>query len=393
MIRKIEEVSCAFLQNIDLVCFSHLRWSFVFQRPNHLLSRFSKHQRVFFIEEPIFIDGEDKVQIENYNENLFVVTPHIKSGLPEKQLLQRQRKVIDHLFSSMCVDRYFSWYYTPMALTFTDHLTPELVIYDCMDELSAFKFAPPQLTILEKELFQKADIVFTGGNSIYEFKKHLHHNIHPFPSSIDKNHFGLAKEITQDPPDQENIPHPRFGFFGVVDERFDIDLIDAAAKAKPDWHFVILGPVVKIDPATLPRYKNIHYLGGKKYEELPAYISGWDIALVPFAMNESTRFISPTKTPEYLAAGKPVISTPIRDVVKPYGENKLVHIVNNAEEFVAAGEKELAKKRKGSWLKKVDEFLAFNSWDRTWSQMVRHIEQTYLLTVSEKAKLKEKAYV
>jgi glycosyltransferase involved in cell wall biosynthesis len=390
MIKNIEEVSCAFLQNIDLVCFSHLRWGFVFQRPNHLLSRFSKHQRVFFIEEPIFHDGEDKLQIENYNENLFVITPHIKGGLPEDEVHNRQRKFINKLFTNMNIDKYFSWYYTPMALPFTDHLSPDVVVYDCMDELSAFKFAPPQLAFLEKELLKKADVVFTGGQSIYEAKKDTHHNIFAFPSSIDKHHFGKARKIKQDPEDQKHIPHPRFGFFGVIDERFDIELIDAVAKAKPEWQFILLGPVVKIDPESLPKYSNVHYLGGKKYEELPDYLAGWDIAMVAFAMNESTKFISPTKTPEYLAAGKPVISTPIRDVVRPYGDNKLVHIVSTPNEFIKAAEKELGKKRKASWLKKVDDFLLYNSWDRTWGQMVRHIEDAYLL----KSKLKtKKAYV
>ncbi|MGZ5248428.1 MAG: glycosyltransferase family 1 protein [Flavitalea sp.] len=392
MIKNIEEVSCAFLKDIDLVCFSHLRWGFVFQRPNHLLSRFSKHQRVFFIEEPIFHDADDQLQIENYNENLYIVTPLIKAGLPEEQVLERQKEFISDLFTKMNVSRFISWYYTPMALPFTDHLAPEKVVYDCMDELSAFKFAPPQLTQLEKDLFKKADVVFTGGNSIYEFKKHQHHNIHSFPSSIDKNHFGKARNFTADPADQAHIPHPRFGFFGVVDERFDIELIDQVASARPDWHFVILGPVVKIDPATLPNYENVHYLGGKKYEELPAYLAGWDIALVPFAMNESTRFISPTKTPEYLAAGKPVISSPIRDVVRPYGDNNLVHIVNNSSEFIKAAEKELGKKRKSAWLNKVDDFLAFNSWDRTWGQMVRQIEDTMNSSLT-KTQLKEKLYV
>lgn len=393
MIKKIEEVSCAFMQDIDLVCFSHLRWGFVFQRPNHLLTRFSKHQRVFFIEEPIFTSKEEKLSIENYNDNLFIVTPYIPEGFSETEIHTKLRGLIDGLMNDKNINRFFSWYYTPMALPFTDHLTPEMVIYDCMDELSAFKFAPPQLTILEKELFKKADIVFTGGNSIFEFKKDQHPNIYSFPSSIDKEHFGLARNLKSEAADQSHIPHPRFGFFGVVDERFDVELIDTVARAKPEWHFVILGPVVKIDPALLPRYENVHYLGGKRYEELPSYISGWDIALVPFAMNESTRFISPTKTPEYLAAGKPVISTPIRDVVRPYGENNLVHIVNNAEEFIEAAEKELSKKRKSAWMKKVDDFLAFNSWDRTWGQMVRNIEQTYLIISTEKAKLKEKAYV
>jgi UDP-galactopyranose mutase len=393
MIKKIEDVSCAFLHDIDLVCFSHLRWGFVFQRPNHLLTRFSKHQRVFFIEEPNFHDGEDKLHIENFNDNLYVVTPYIKHGHDEKEVHKRQRKFITNLFANKQISRYISWYYTPMALPFTEHLSPELVVYDCMDELSAFKFAPPELTIREKELFKKADIVFTGGHSIYESKKNAHHNIYPFPSSIDKHHFGIARTTKKDPEDQANIPHPRFGFFGVVDERFDIELLDGVAKARPDWHFVILGPVVKIDPATLPKYNNIHYLGGKKYEELPSYIAGWDVATIPFAMNESTKFISPTKTPEYLAAGKPVISTPIKDVVSPYGDNKLVHIVNNAEEFIKAAEIELNKKRKGTWLKKVDEFLAFNSWDRTWGQMVRNIEETLVQITSEKNKLKEKIYV
>ena len=393
MIKNIEEVSCAFMHDIDLVCFCHLRWGFVFQRPNHLLSRFSKHQRVFFIEEPVFHEGDDKLQIENYNENLFVVTPHIKAGLPEAEVNERQRKYINNLFTNMNIERYFSWYYTPMALPFTDHLTPEVVVYDCMDELSAFKFAPPELAILEKELLKKADVVFTGGQSIYEAKKDAHHNIYPFPSSIDKHHFGKARTIKDDPAEQKNIKGPRFGFFGVIDERFDIELIDAVAKAKPEWQFILLGPVVKIDPATLPRYDNVHYLGGKKYEDLPDYLAGWDIAMVAFAMNESTKFISPTKTPEYLAAGKPVISTPIRDVVRPYGDNKLVHIVSNADEFIRAAEKELGKKRKASWLKKVDDFLLYNSWDRTWGQMVRHIEDAYLLNI-EKSKLQtKKAYV
>ncbi len=394
MIKNIEEVSCAFLHNVDLICFSHLRWGFVFQRPNHLLTRFSKHQRVFFVEEPIHTDAGEKMHIENYNDNLYVVTPHLHHGLSVEEINKRQQIMLTSLMLQMQINRYYSWYYTPMALPFTSHLTPELVIYDCMDELSAFKFAPADITVREKELFAKADIVFTGGHSIYEHKKNSHHNIYPFPSSIDKSHFGKARKIKTDPADQAHIPHPRFGFFGVIDERFDIDMIDAVAKAKPDWHFIMLGPVVKIDPATLPKHENVHFLGGKSYEELPSYIAGWDVATVPFAINESTRFISPTKTPEYLAAGKPVISTPIRDVVSPYGKNGLVHIVSDADEFIGAAELELAKKRRTTWRKKVDEFLIGNSWDRTWSQMVRNIEATLTQRANTlKTGTEEKAYV
>lgn len=394
MIKNIEDVSCAFLHEIDLVCFSHLRWGFVYQRPQHLLSRFAKHTRVFFFEEPIMHDAADKLVVSNEGKNLYVVVPHLQKDKDECHIT-RQKHLLNSMFSSMKINRYFSWYYTPMALPFTEHLAPEFIVFDCMDELSAFKFAPAELKNREKQLLQKSDVVFTGGHSIYEAKKDHHPNIHPFPSSIDKDHFGKARRIKKEPEDQAHIPHPRFGFAGVIDERLDIDLVAQVASQKPDWHFVMIGPVVKIDPANLPKLPNIHYLGGKDYKQLPNYIAGWDVAMIPFAMNESTKFISPTKTPEYLAAGKPVISTPIKDVVRPYGDNKLVHIANNAEEFIVFGEKELRKRSRKTWMNKVDNFLAGNSWDRTWSQMVRHIENvlTTTQTTNSTVVVKEKAYV
>jgi len=383
-----------FLNNIDLVCFSHLRWNFVFQRPQHLLTRFSNYTRVFFIEEPIFHDEPDKLHINKAEGNVYVAVPHLQRGLSEADIVERQKEMISNLLSVMEVNRYFSWYYTPMAVPFTNHLKPEMIVYDCMDELSAFKFAPSALKENERVLMDKADVVFTGGYSIYEAKKDKHSNIYPFPSSIDKEHFAQARLEKNEPADQAHIPHPRFGFFGVIDERLDIEMIAEAATAKPDWQFIIIGPVVKIDPATLPQNKNIHYLGGKNYKELPLYLSGWDVALIPFAMNESTKYISPTKTPEYLAAGIPVISTPIRDVVSPYGDNKLVHIASNAQELIKCGESILKKKTSKSWLAKVDAFLAGNSWDKTWSQMAKHIENKLVANkTSNTTTQKETQYV
>lgn len=392
MIKNIEDVSCAFLHDIDLVCFSHLRWGFVYQRPQHLLSRFAKHTRVFFIEEPIWHDAPDTLVVNKDSKNLYVVVPHLQNGNNEC-VNNRQNQLINQLITSMSINRYFSWYYTPMALPFTETLSPEFVVFDCMDELSAFKFAPVELKNREKQLLDMSDVVFTGGHSIYEAKKNTHPNIHPFPSSIDKQHFGQARKIKKEPEDQKNIPHPRFGFAGVIDERLDIELVAQVASARPDWHFVMIGPVVKIDPASLPQLPNIHYLGGKDYKQLPHYIAGWDIAMIPFAMNESTKYISPTKTPEYLAAGKPVISTPIRDVVRPYGDNKLVHIAATAEEFIKFGEKELKKRGRKTWLSKVDNFLAGNSWDRTWSQMVRQIENIVQTQTTTTTTVKEKVSV
>jgi UDP-galactopyranose mutase len=163
------------------------------------------------------------------------------------------------------------------------------------------------MTDAERRLFEKADVVFTGGMSLYQAKRGKHRNIHAFPSSVDVAHFGSARQEQPEPPDQALLSHPRLGFFGVIDERLDLELLDRVSEARPDWQMVIVGPVVKIDPATLPRRANVHYLGGKSYTELPAYLSGWDVALLLFARNESTRFISPTKTPEYLAACRPVV--------------------------------------------------------------------------------------
>ena len=377
----------------DLVCFSHLRWNFVYQRPQHLLSRFAKHFRVFFIEEPILQESNNSLQVTLSEENVWVIVPHLNNKLSDEDKSDTQKDLLSKLFRNMQIESYMFWYYTPMALSFSDHFEPQLMVYDCMDELSAFKFAPAELKVREAAMFEKADLIFTGGHSLFEIKKNLHSNIYPFPSSIEKEHFSLARQISVDPADQANIPHPRIGFFGVIDERMNIDLIGRIAKQKPDWHFVMIGPVLKIDPASLPRPKNIHYLGSKSYQELPAYLSGWDIATIPFALNESTKFVSPTKTPEYLSAGKPVISTSITDVVNPYGINKLVCIADTPEEFITCIESELNNTDKSKWLEKVDAFLADNSWDNTWKKMLHHIIATYNEKHITNLKTKEQAYV
>jgi glycosyltransferase involved in cell wall biosynthesis len=356
----------------DLVCLCHLRWDFVYQRPQHLLNRCAKNRRVFLIEEPIFDcdSSSGQLDISKRDSGVWVVVPHLKPGLSESEAIATQQALIDELFEQNQIQDYILWYYTPMAITFTRHLKPQVVVYDCMDELSAFKSAPPVLKQREAELFKLADLVFTGGQSLYEAKRDKHPNVYAFPSSIEVPHFAQARTLTTQPADQINIPHPRLGFFGVIDERMDIELLGAIAAAKPDWHLIIIGPVVKIDPNILPRPQNIHYLGGKSYQELPAYIAGWDVALLPFARNESTRFISPTKTPEYLAAGKPVVSTSIRDVVRPYGEEGLVQIADTVEDFIAAIETAMKQQSEDSdWLRRVDAFLAQNSWDLTWGRM------------------------
>jgi len=358
----------------DGVCFSHLRWNFVFQRPQHLMTRWARDRRVFFVEEPMFRpDVEPGLQVDASGP-VIVVTPLLCDGLDSELQLSALRRLIDELFTSYSISEYVLWYYTPMALAFSDHLTPQAVIYDCMDELSAFKDAPAVLKVREAELMRRASLVLTGGQTLYEAKRHLHRNIHPFPSSVDATHFAQARRISVDPPDQADIPRPRLGFFGVIDERMDLALLEGVARARPDWHIVMLGPVVKIDPASLPTRPNIHYLGTKRYEDLPQYVAGWDVALLPFARNESTRYISPTKTPEYLAAGKPVVSTSIRDVVRPYAQQRLVRIADDPLRFTRACAAAMAEDRVRR-ITRADAFLRQTSWDGTWIRIRTLLEQ------------------
>ena len=372
----------------DLVCLSHLRWDFVYQRPQHLMSRFARERRVFFFEEPIPSDGPPRLDVSERPDGLRVVVPRLPAGLPAEIAEAAQRDLLRGLLEDHQVDDFVLWYYTPMALGFSDGLQPSAVIYDCMDELSLFRGAPVDLLERESRLLQVADLVFTGGQSLYEAKRERHPGVHAFPSSIDAQHFGRARRPLPEPADQAGIPQPRLGYFGVIDERIDLDILTAVADARPDWQIVMVGPVVKIDPETLPRRDNLHYLGMKHYDDLPAYLAGWDVALMPFARNESTRFISPTKTPEYLAGGRPVVSTPIRDVVRPYGESGLVGIADQPGDFVALAERALARHRdaaaREAWLHQVDEFLAGNSWTRTWRQMADLIESAVSAGVSRR---------
>ncbi len=380
---------------MDLVCFCHIRWNFVYQRPQHLMTRFSNYQRVFFVEEPVFEpDGNFFMEVNKESSNLWIIIPHLSKNDNAEEIIFQQKILLSSFYDEKEIKDYVHWYYTPMALSISNHLQPALIIYDCMDELSNFKFAPVELKQKEKELFRIADIVFTGGHNLYQAKKNAHNNIFPFPSSIDKEHFLKARSILNEPEDQAGVSHPVFGFYGVIDERFDIELLRAVAYRKPEWNFIMIGPVIKIDPAVLPRLQNIHYLGPKKYEQLPSYLAGWDVAMIPFLLNDSTKYISPTKTPEYLAAGVPVISSSIVDVVNPYAINNLVHIADNATDFILAGEKELASGNKKNWMERVDFFLNGNSWDLTWEQMMHHINSTLLHKKDSSIAIsKEGAYV
>ena len=361
----------------NIIVFSHLRWDFVFQRPQHLLTRMAGKFNIFFIEEPIFTDTDKPAySLSKRGDKVWVMVPHLPHGTKPEVIKNTLKALFDRYMENKQLSDYAFWYYTPMALEFSRKHTPELIVYDCMDELSNFMFAPVALPALEKELLNLSDVVFTGGRSLYEAKKNQHANIHAFPSSIDTAHFSKTRKLKAAAPVQKNKPFT-LGFFGVIDERFDIALIKGIADSRPNWQLNIIGPVVKIDENILPKNKNIVYSGSVSYQDLPSHLSNWDMALIPFLINDSTKFISPTKTPEYLAAGLPVISTAIRDVVNPYGISQYVQIASNYTEFTEAAENfiALSKKSKEKWLAAVDTFLTLNSWDKTCDAMVKLMKE------------------
>jgi UDP-galactopyranose mutase len=360
-----------------IIVFSHLRWDFVRQRPQHLLSRLAQHYPIVFVEEPIFDEGESRWEISSPEPNLFLWQPHTSVAMPgfHDDHLPQLRKLMRQLVAEY--DDHIVWFYTPMALPLLQELQPRAVIYDCMDELASFKNAPRQLLQRENAVLKIADVVFTGGPSLYRAKQDRHHNVHCFPSSVDVAHFSQALDHTNSHPAHKNIPGPRMGFYGVIDERFDAALIARVADAHPQWQIVLVGPIVKVDPATLPQRENIHYLGQQPYQSLPQFLAGWDVCLLPFALNESTRFISPTKTLEYMAAELPIVSTPVADVADIYSD--IVYIAADADQFIAACEAALLetpaeREQKAGKMRAV---LASTSWDMTVDKMRNLIDAAY----------------
>ena len=351
----------------DLVCFSHLRWSWVYQRPQHLMTRAARDRRVFVFEEPLGDVERPRLDITRPARNVTVATPRIPDGASNQDRVMIQRDLLDSWLEREGVRNFTLWFYTPMALPFAGHLEADCIVYDCMDELSGFAGAPAELGGLERQLFSRCDIVFTGGHSLHESKRRHHSQVHAIPSSVDFEHFAQAR-VRDEPDDQAALPGPRLGYCGVIDERLDLDLINGISSARPDWQLVFVGPVTKVDPEALPQRPNIHYLGARPYAALPRYLSGWDVALLPFAHNDSTRYISPTKTPEYLAAGRRVVSTSVRDVVRTFGETGFIEIADEPADFITAIERCLGDDDPQRQ-QRVDRYLAMQSWDRTWARM------------------------
>ncbi len=366
------------------ICFSHLRWDFVRQRPQHLMDRQAAHGPVWYWEEAIAVDHHlPYLEFHAFaGTTVQAIRPRVPARMTADEGQRALAGLLDQFLAITQTKAPVLWYYTPQMRPFSRHVAASAVVYDCMDELTGFRFAPPDLAANEAALLAEADVVFTGGHALYEAKRDRHDNLHAFPSSVDVAHFAAARRPQSDPADQAAIPRPRMGYYGVIDERLDLGLIRDLAAARPDCQIVMVGPVVKIADADLPRAANIHWLGSRSYQALPAYLAGWDVALMPFAINDATRFISPTKTPEYLAAGRPVVSTPVRDVVRQYGDLAAVRIADGAEAFAQACDTALAMAQDPSgWRDAADRMLATGSWDTT----SRHVIRLVAEAVADKA--------
>jgi len=421
----------------DVVCFSHLRWDLVLQRPNQLFGRCARERRTFFWEDPVFDPslppGGAFLELSDASSILRVAVPRIPIGLDEQEVERELRRLFVEMLAKRSVHRPVLWFTSPAAFGFAGHVAASAVVYDCADELpprlwtraaaplpstrppptpfaSTWALPPPlgsarapsallggapfaparlppawtppavlppleateaSLRAREADLLRRADVVFTAGHSLWQAKKAQHPCVYLFPSNVDRAHFARARAPQSEPRDQAGIPRPRLGYFGAVDENVDLDLLTDVADVAPSWHIVIIGPAVNIDAARLPLRRNIHYLGQRAYGELPAYIAGWDVALLPFVATDPTRFVNPVKALECLAAGKPVVATAVPDLVHPYGERDLVRTTDRLSfvaEIAAALGAPLARRAAA------DAFIARTSWDRTWREMWEIVE-------------------
>jgi glycosyltransferase involved in cell wall biosynthesis len=355
---------------VDIVAFSHLRWGFVFQRPQHLLTRAAKGGRVLFLEEEERAAGPPRLVLTNPKPNITVARPVVPDELTPAATVEVVRSLAERMVAEWHDGPYVLWHYSVMAEPLSRNLGPFATIFDCMDDLTAFRFAPRQLLVREAALLARADLVFTGGWTLYQAKRHLHPRVFPFPSSIDTVHFGRARHEIPEPPELAPIGHPRFVYAGVIDERLDLSLVSHVAAAGIG-EVVLIGPVAKLADQELPRAAGIHYLGMRDYQELPAFFAHCDVGIMPFALNDATRSISPTKTPEYLAAGLPVVTTPIADVVRSYGDLATVRVARSRRGFIAGCLDALCGPRIDA---ATDARLAESSWDRTWHSMAELIE-------------------
>jgi glycosyltransferase involved in cell wall biosynthesis len=364
---------------LAFIVHSHLRWDFVWQRPQQIMSRLAGHHPILFLEEPLPGKGYSHLQVTVPFPNVVRVVPFLDpiSGETCDQQCGRtlrlfKQAIREHPILSHRFDTFIQWFYSPQtAYPMISQLNSVGIVYDCMDELANFRFAPPDIAEREKWLISKADIVFTGGHHLYRSKSRLHHNVHFFGCGVDVDHYGKAMLDKTEPPwEVASLPRPVLGYVGVIDERLDYELLRRVGDAFPSGSVVMVGPLAKVDEQALPKSLNIHWLGKRPYEDLPALVKSFDVCLMPFAMNEATQYINPTKTLEYMSAGKPIVSTAVPDVVRNF--TPIVDVAYSHDEFIDALSRAYQQPDEDRIARGID-LANESSWESIVTSMRRHI--------------------
>ena len=371
---------------LPIVVHSHLRWDFVWQRPQQILARLAPFHRIAFVEEPVWDTADAGLAITEPLANVVRIVPHLRAsrGMDTDAQCAEIRAQLARAFDGHPLlagrfDRVIHWFYSPMvAPSFLGAFEAAAIVYDCMDELAKFRGAPIDLPDRESVLLAAADVVFTGGYQLHKRKSRLHGNVHFFGCGVDVDHYARACDTaTVVPDDVRALPHPVAGYFGVIDERLDYGLIERLADAFSGGSVVMIGPTAKIDPAQLPRRTNLHWLGQRSYDDLPAYVKAFDVCLMPFALNDATENINPTKTLEYMAAARPIVSTAVADVVRNFAP--VVEIANSHETFVALARRAAGSPDPDRIARGVERARA-----ATWDATVREIRAHVLAVVEAK---------
>ncbi len=364
---------------MDIICLSHLQWEeTLFQRPQQLMLRMARQVRVLYVAScatrayaQARLKGNARFWQGQVNENLHyynVPFPPLSRRFPAlrqwhvKRMVSRAKSLAaKHKFQDAAL-----WLYYPSFIDYIDQIPHSRLVYDCMDQFRGFVCSDAQIEEQEQRLLAKADVVFTGGRSLQRSKEGINPATYCFPSGVDVDHFRKAAlEETPVPADIASLPHPILGYFGAIDERIDTALIEALCRHRPDASIVFIGPMV--GQVNLPREcANFHDLGKKNYSELPGYLKAFDVCLMPFVQSELTRHISPTKTPEYLAGGKPVVSTPVPDVIADYAD--VVHVAEDTPRFLQAVDAVL---RDGYASNALQEKARAQSWDAIAAEMMK----------------------
>ncbi len=352
-------------QNTDLIVFSLERWGSSFSRTSQIMSRFASHRKVYFIETPVLgVSKNPLYLLRETRDDVMVIEPYLPEETSVFEQKQALIEIVNKLIDDENIKNFTIWTDTPKSIPFFRHLEPKALIYDCLQDYSVTN---PEL---EKELFNRADLVFTSGLSLYAAKRSMHPNIHHNPDCVDYRHFYQARYLNDEMEDLENIPHPRIGFAGTIDEKIDFHLIENLATLRPDWHFVLAGNIVGLDPATLPKKENIHYIPHKGYSKLPLFLAGCDCTFVPYKVNEENKFLNPSFIAESLIAARPVVATPLHDVVTVYDGQNLISLVEFPLDFINKLDYAMAmEKDSKSWLTLVDENFKGMSWNKCWVRL------------------------